>query len=85
MAFIRRPSFAHGCPIGQVTGIKDAPKCLECAPLSRAGAHMAPQAPYGHQERLSFALRRPYVHLKVPLFRIEVPLKAPLFRPETPL
>ena len=34
MAFIRRP---------MVIGIRDSPKCLKCAPLSRAGAHMVPQ------------------------------------------
>ena len=82
--FHKAPLFCTWAPPGQHTGIRDAPKCLKCAPLSRTGAHMTPQAPYERQGRPSFALRRPYGHLKVPLFRIEAPLKARLFRPETP-
>ena len=71
MAFIRRPLLHMGAPIGQLTGIRDALKCIKCAPLWRAGAHVDPQAPLWTS--------------RTPLFRIEAPLKTPLFRPETPL
>ena len=40
MAFIRRPSFAHGRAHAKIIGIRDAPKCLKCAPHCRAGAPM---------------------------------------------